>query len=144
MKMFGSSDVPFVLKLELLPHTSCWPAQTLYLMSSSFAEKQRWVAVLEAIVASARGAREKAEADAVSLEERSDRPILMLYRGPCQKYFYLCFLLHMKLTQIYENTFVKEDYITIIFFNKKLFIVFLFCNVFTESGNDKHCQREVL
>lgn len=86
MKMFGSSDVPFVLKLELLPHTSCWPAQTLYLMSSSFAEKQRWVAVLEAIVASARGAREKAEADAVSLEERSDRPILMLF-WPLPKIF---------------------------------------------------------
>ncbi|XP_027023180.1 citron Rho-interacting kinase isoform X2 [Tachysurus fulvidraco] len=60
----AKSDVPFVLKLESLPHTSCWPAQTLYLLCSSFAEKQRWVAVLEAIVASARGAREKAEADA--------------------------------------------------------------------------------
>lgn len=36
-------------------------------MGSSFTEKQRWVAVAEAIVASARGAREKAEADAVSL-----------------------------------------------------------------------------
>ncbi|XP_072538066.1 citron Rho-interacting kinase isoform X2 [Salminus brasiliensis] len=58
------SDVPFVLKLESVPHASCWPAQTLYLMSSGFPEKQRWVAVLEAIVASARGAREKAEADA--------------------------------------------------------------------------------
>ncbi|XP_062854955.1 citron Rho-interacting kinase isoform X2 [Trichomycterus rosablanca] len=60
----AKSDVPFVLKLESLPFTSCWPAQTLYLMSSGFTEKQRWVAVLEAIVASARGAREKAEADA--------------------------------------------------------------------------------
>lgn len=70
MKVFGSSDVPFVLKLELLAHTSCCPAQALYLMSSSFVEKQRWVAVLEAILASARGAREKAEADAVSFGER--------------------------------------------------------------------------
>ncbi|TTP43317.1 Citron Rho-interacting kinase [Bagarius yarrelli] len=60
----AKSDVPFVLKLESLPHTSHWPAQSLYLMCSSFAEKQRWVAVLEAIIASARGAREKAEADA--------------------------------------------------------------------------------
>uniref|UniRef100_A0A4W4FMH3 Citron rho-interacting serine/threonine kinase b n=1 Tax=Electrophorus electricus TaxID=8005 RepID=A0A4W4FMH3_ELEEL len=58
------ADVPFVLKLESVPHASCWPAQTLFLMSSSFPEKQRWVAVLEAIVASARGSREKAEADA--------------------------------------------------------------------------------
>ncbi|XP_076859570.1 LOW QUALITY PROTEIN: citron Rho-interacting kinase [Brachyhypopomus gauderio] len=58
------ADVPFVLKLESVPHSSCWPAQTLYLMSTGFPEKQRWVAVLEAIVASARGSREKAEADA--------------------------------------------------------------------------------
>ncbi|XP_022526150.2 citron Rho-interacting kinase isoform X3 [Astyanax mexicanus] len=61
----SKSDVPFVLKLESVPHASCWPAQTLYLMCSGFPEKQRWVAVLEAIVASARGAREKAEADAL-------------------------------------------------------------------------------
>ncbi|XP_056629094.1 citron Rho-interacting kinase isoform X2 [Triplophysa dalaica] len=60
----GKSDVPFVLKLESLPHSSCWPGQTLYLLTSGFSEKQRWVAVLEAIVASSRGAREKAEADA--------------------------------------------------------------------------------
>ncbi|XP_066500859.1 citron Rho-interacting kinase isoform X3 [Hoplias malabaricus] len=60
----AKSDVPFVLKLESVSHTSCWPTQTLYLLSSGFPEKQRWVAVLEAIVASARGAREKAEADA--------------------------------------------------------------------------------
>ncbi|XP_065104344.1 citron Rho-interacting kinase isoform X2 [Paramisgurnus dabryanus] len=60
----SKSDVPFVLKLESSPQSTCWPGQTLYLMASSFSEKQRWVAVLEAIVASSRGAREKAEADA--------------------------------------------------------------------------------
>ncbi|XP_030621248.1 citron Rho-interacting kinase [Chanos chanos] len=60
----AKSDIAFVLKLESHPHTACWPGQTLYLMSSSFQEKQRWVAVLEATVASARGSREKAEADA--------------------------------------------------------------------------------
>ncbi|XP_016089457.1 citron Rho-interacting kinase-like [Sinocyclocheilus grahami] len=50
--------------LESSPQSTCWPGQTLYLMTSGFSEKQRWVAVLEAIVASSRGAREKAEADA--------------------------------------------------------------------------------
>lgn len=59
-------DVQYVLKLESSPQSTCWPGQTLYLMTSGFSEKQRWVAVLEAIVASSRGAREKAEADAVS------------------------------------------------------------------------------
>ncbi|KAI4884125.1 hypothetical protein NFI96_019881 [Prochilodus magdalenae] len=62
------SDLAYVLKLESVSYASCWPAQTLYLLSSGFPEKQRWVAVLEAIVASARGAREKAEADAVIME----------------------------------------------------------------------------
>uniref|UniRef100_A0A671RUV9 Citron Rho-interacting kinase-like n=1 Tax=Sinocyclocheilus anshuiensis TaxID=1608454 RepID=A0A671RUV9_9TELE len=63
----AKTDVPYVLKLESSPQSTCWPGQTLYLMTSGFSEKQRWVAVLEAIVASSRGAREKAEADAVSL-----------------------------------------------------------------------------
>uniref|UniRef100_A0A672LDL6 Citron rho-interacting serine/threonine kinase n=1 Tax=Sinocyclocheilus grahami TaxID=75366 RepID=A0A672LDL6_SINGR len=58
------THVPYVLKLESSPQSTCWPGQTLYLMTSGFSEKQRWVAVLEAIVASSRGAREKAEADA--------------------------------------------------------------------------------
>uniref|UniRef100_A0A671RXX0 Citron Rho-interacting kinase-like n=1 Tax=Sinocyclocheilus anshuiensis TaxID=1608454 RepID=A0A671RXX0_9TELE len=62
----AKTDVPYVVKLESSPQSTCWPGQTLYLMTSGFSEKQRWVAVLEAIVASSRGAREKAEADAVS------------------------------------------------------------------------------
>uniref|UniRef100_A0A8C2KK93 Citron rho-interacting serine/threonine kinase b n=1 Tax=Cyprinus carpio TaxID=7962 RepID=A0A8C2KK93_CYPCA len=61
----AKTDVPYALKLESSPQSTCWPGQTLYLMTSGFSEKQRWVAVLEAIVASSRGAREKAEADAV-------------------------------------------------------------------------------
>uniref|UniRef100_A0A8C1XP17 Citron rho-interacting serine/threonine kinase b n=1 Tax=Cyprinus carpio TaxID=7962 RepID=A0A8C1XP17_CYPCA len=60
----AKTDVPYVVKLESSPQSTCWPGQTLYLMTSGFSEKQRWVAVLEAIVASSRGAREKAEADA--------------------------------------------------------------------------------
>ncbi|XP_050973848.1 citron Rho-interacting kinase isoform X1 [Labeo rohita] len=60
----AKTDVQYVLKLESSPQSTCWPGQTLYLMTSGFSEKQRWVAVLEAIVASSRGAREKAEADA--------------------------------------------------------------------------------
>ncbi|XP_051524289.1 citron Rho-interacting kinase-like [Myxocyprinus asiaticus] len=60
----AKSDVQYVLKLESSPQSTCWPGQTLYIMTSGFSEKQRWVAVLEAIVASSRGAREKAEADA--------------------------------------------------------------------------------
>ena len=60
------ADVPYVLKLESQSHTPCWSGQTLYLMAPSFPDKQRWVAVMESVVAGGRAAREKAEADAVS------------------------------------------------------------------------------
>lgn len=60
-------DIPYVLKLESHPHTSCWPGQSLYFMAPSFPDKQRWVAVLESVVGSHRGSREKVDGDAVSL-----------------------------------------------------------------------------
>ncbi|XP_016109241.1 citron Rho-interacting kinase-like [Sinocyclocheilus grahami] len=61
----AKSDIPYVLKLESHPHTTCWPGQSLYFMAPSFPDKQRWVAVLESVVAGCRGSREKSEADAV-------------------------------------------------------------------------------
>ena len=36
-------------------------------MAPSFPDKQRWVAVMESVVAAGRASREKAEADAVSI-----------------------------------------------------------------------------
>uniref|UniRef100_A0A673L7W1 non-specific serine/threonine protein kinase n=1 Tax=Sinocyclocheilus rhinocerous TaxID=307959 RepID=A0A673L7W1_9TELE len=50
-------------RLESHPHTTCWPGQSLYFMAPSFPDKQRWVAVLESVVAGSRGSREKSEAD---------------------------------------------------------------------------------
>uniref|UniRef100_A0A668A4Z5 Citron rho-interacting serine/threonine kinase n=1 Tax=Myripristis murdjan TaxID=586833 RepID=A0A668A4Z5_9TELE len=60
----AKSDVPYVLKLESHSHTPCWPGQSLYFMAPSFPDKQRWVAVMESVVAGGRASREKAEADA--------------------------------------------------------------------------------
>lgn len=60
-------DVPYVLKLESRCHAPCWPGQSLYFMAPSFPDKQRWVAVMESVVAAGRASREKAEADAVSI-----------------------------------------------------------------------------
>uniref|UniRef100_A0A8C6LTC0 non-specific serine/threonine protein kinase n=1 Tax=Nothobranchius furzeri TaxID=105023 RepID=A0A8C6LTC0_NOTFU len=60
----AKSDIPYVLKLESHPHTTCWPGQTLYFMAPSFPDKQRWVAVLESVVAGSRGSKDRAEADA--------------------------------------------------------------------------------
>uniref|UniRef100_A0A6Q2WYE4 non-specific serine/threonine protein kinase n=1 Tax=Esox lucius TaxID=8010 RepID=A0A6Q2WYE4_ESOLU len=62
----AKSDIPYVLKLESHPHTTCWPGQSLYFMAPSFPDKQRWVAVLESVVAGSRGSKDKVEADAVS------------------------------------------------------------------------------
>ncbi|XP_068576840.1 citron Rho-interacting kinase isoform X2 [Cebidichthys violaceus] len=60
----AKSDVPYVLKLESRCHTPCWPGQLMYFMAPSFPDKQRWVAVMESVVAGGRASREKAEADA--------------------------------------------------------------------------------
>ncbi|KAM4578456.1 citron Rho-interacting kinase isoform 4-T4 [Fundulus diaphanus] len=60
----AKSDVPYVLKLESRCHAPCWPGQAIYFMAPSFPDKQRWVAVMESVVAGGRAAREKAEADA--------------------------------------------------------------------------------
>lgn len=61
------TDIPYVLKLESHPHTTCWPGQALYFMAPSFPDKQRWVAVLESVVAGSRGSKDKVDADAVSV-----------------------------------------------------------------------------
>uniref|UniRef100_A0A8C7B786 Citron Rho-interacting kinase n=1 Tax=Neovison vison TaxID=452646 RepID=A0A8C7B786_NEOVI len=64
----AKADVPYVLKMESHPHTTCWPGRTLYLLAPSFPDKQRWVTALESVVAGGRVSREKAEADAVSMK----------------------------------------------------------------------------
>ncbi|XP_059174276.1 citron Rho-interacting kinase-like isoform X6 [Physella acuta] len=49
----ASTDLHYVLRLDQDPLTTCWPGRYLYLMTTNFQEKQRWVASLEAIVKSA-------------------------------------------------------------------------------------------
>ncbi|GIY55189.1 hypothetical protein CEXT_373211 [Caerostris extrusa] len=43
----ATSDLPYVLKLESFPFTTCWPQRCLYIMTSNFNDKQMWVFVLE-------------------------------------------------------------------------------------------------
>uniref|UniRef100_A0A087XKN3 Citron rho-interacting serine/threonine kinase n=1 Tax=Poecilia formosa TaxID=48698 RepID=A0A087XKN3_POEFO len=71
----AKSDVAYVLKLESRCHTPCWPGQAVYFMAPSFPDKQRWVAVIESVVAGSRAAREKAEADAAENTNCSDAVI---------------------------------------------------------------------
>ncbi|XP_061586471.1 citron Rho-interacting kinase [Cololabis saira] len=66
----AKSDVPYVLKLESRCHTPCWPGQSMFFMAPSFPDKQRWVAVMDSVVAAGRAAREKAEADAAAVSKR--------------------------------------------------------------------------
>ncbi|KAM4709498.1 citron Rho-interacting kinase [Discoglossus pictus] len=60
----AKSDIPYVMKVESHPHTTCWPGRALYLLAPTFPDKQRWVNTLESVVAGGRVSREKAEADA--------------------------------------------------------------------------------
>ncbi|XP_077459515.1 citron Rho-interacting kinase isoform X2 [Stigmatopora argus] len=60
----AKSDIPYILKLESHPHTTCWPGQSLYFMAPSFPDKQRWVAVLESVVVGSRGSKDKGDSDA--------------------------------------------------------------------------------
>ncbi|XP_050410841.1 citron rho-interacting kinase [Patella vulgata] len=49
----ASSDLPFVMRLDQDPLTTCWPGRMLYIMTTNFSDKQRWVASLEAAMKSA-------------------------------------------------------------------------------------------
>ncbi|XP_056008615.1 citron Rho-interacting kinase-like isoform X2 [Ostrea edulis] len=48
----ASTDLPYVLKLEHEPLTTCWPRRELYLMAVTFPDKQKWVASFEAAIKS--------------------------------------------------------------------------------------------
>uniref|UniRef100_A0A8C4T6J6 Citron Rho-interacting kinase n=1 Tax=Erpetoichthys calabaricus TaxID=27687 RepID=A0A8C4T6J6_ERPCA len=60
----AKTDIPYMLKLESHPHTTCWPGRSLYFLAPSFPDKQRWFTALESVVAGGRTSQEKAEADA--------------------------------------------------------------------------------
>ncbi|KAK1900930.1 Citron Rho-interacting kinase [Dissostichus eleginoides] len=68
----AKSDITYVLKLESHPHTTCWPGQSIYFMAPSFPDKQRWVAVLESVVAGSRGSKDKVDSDALEGDDRLD------------------------------------------------------------------------
>ncbi|XP_038054826.1 citron Rho-interacting kinase-like isoform X2 [Patiria miniata] len=46
----ASTDLTYVLRIELHPHTTCWPGRTLFLMASSFSDKQKWMMTLEFVM----------------------------------------------------------------------------------------------
>ncbi|XP_070571678.1 citron rho-interacting kinase-like isoform X2 [Ptychodera flava] len=48
----ASTDLPYILRLELHPKTTCWPGRNMYLMAMSFPDKQKWMMSLEGIVTS--------------------------------------------------------------------------------------------
>ncbi|KAK3084551.1 hypothetical protein FSP39_015212 [Pinctada imbricata] len=48
----AQSDLPYVIKIEHVPLTTCWSGRVLYLMALNFNDKQKWAAYLEAAVKS--------------------------------------------------------------------------------------------
>ncbi|KAG2470873.1 CTRO kinase, partial [Polypterus senegalus] len=63
----AKTDIPYMLKLESHPHTTCWPGRSLYFLAPSFPDKQRWFTALQSVVAGGRTSQEKADADAQKL-----------------------------------------------------------------------------
>uniref|UniRef100_A0A7M5WS22 non-specific serine/threonine protein kinase n=1 Tax=Clytia hemisphaerica TaxID=252671 RepID=A0A7M5WS22_9CNID len=45
----ATNDLLYVFSIEILPDTLGWPRRTLYFLSPTFSDKQRWVAALEQI-----------------------------------------------------------------------------------------------
>uniref|UniRef100_T1J2L4 Non-specific serine/threonine protein kinase n=1 Tax=Strigamia maritima TaxID=126957 RepID=T1J2L4_STRMM len=43
----AKSDLAYILKLEMIPQTTCWPSKTLYLLAPSFGDKQTWFNALD-------------------------------------------------------------------------------------------------
>ncbi|XP_068087036.1 citron rho-interacting kinase [Anabrus simplex] len=46
----AKSDLPYILKVEVSPRTTCWPGSSMLIMALSFPDKQKWVQALEAVV----------------------------------------------------------------------------------------------
>ncbi|XP_077995775.1 citron Rho-interacting kinase-like [Glandiceps talaboti] len=46
----ASTDLPYILRLEFHPKTTCWPGKNMYFMATSFSDKQKWMANLERMV----------------------------------------------------------------------------------------------
>ena len=45
----ATNDLPYVFSIEIIPYNIGWPRRTLYFLSPTFSDKQRWVAALERI-----------------------------------------------------------------------------------------------
>nr|XP_006815753.1 PREDICTED: citron Rho-interacting kinase-like [Saccoglossus kowalevskii] len=48
----ASTDLPYIMRLELHPKTTCWPGRNMYFMAPSFSDKQKWMVHLESMVTS--------------------------------------------------------------------------------------------
>ncbi|XP_026476727.1 citron Rho-interacting kinase-like [Ctenocephalides felis] len=51
------SDLPFIIKIELIPTTTCWPATTHLIMALSPEEKSQWLSALQSCLGDACVAR---------------------------------------------------------------------------------------
>lgn len=46
----AKSDVPYIIKVEVTPRTTCWPGSSHYLMALSSIEKEKWSEALKAAI----------------------------------------------------------------------------------------------
>ncbi|XP_035230505.1 citron Rho-interacting kinase-like, partial [Stegodyphus dumicola] len=69
----ATSDLPYVLKVEYIPRTTCWPERCLYIMALNFSDKQMWVSVLENLAESS-----QTEVDGIQKNKLVGKPIWTL------------------------------------------------------------------
>ncbi|XP_071962561.1 citron rho-interacting kinase-like [Antedon mediterranea] len=57
----ATMDLPYIMRIDWRPHTSCWPGKSIYLMTTCFDDKQKWMAVLEKITDQVKNSRQERE-----------------------------------------------------------------------------------
>ncbi|XP_033104985.1 citron Rho-interacting kinase-like [Anneissia japonica] len=57
----AATDLPYVMRIDWRPHTSCWPGKSIYLMTMGFEDKQQWMAVLEKLVDQRKNSKQERE-----------------------------------------------------------------------------------
>lgn len=38
----SNSDIPFIIKVEIVPNTTCWPSKCMIIMTLSMEDKEKW------------------------------------------------------------------------------------------------------
>ena len=91
----ATNDLPYVLSVEIIPYTFGWPRRTLYFLSPTYSDKQKWVAGLEQISEGVKKATQKNGHVSASFHYT----VIILQWS--KKYFYLCDFCSQNLGELF-------------------------------------------